>query len=214
MCCAVAEAFFHDREFFDKIYNTVESLPKSPELVSRMKAFPLPTWNVMCRRFIDASPKLKARMMVPEDPLETTETKDSYCHASELELQMQWSVDPWGSTTMERSSEDRIYGRVRLSSKKVSKAGAFEITPELENTDFSKNLNKNNKQDSTPQPREMAPAVVEKAINTLYHKNRRAKKRARWEDAKIQADIVTTQLALLLTQWLVLVMLCRRTRCL
>jgi hypothetical protein len=99
----------------------------------------------MCQRFVDASPKLKARMLVPGQLSETTETKGSYCHASELELQTEWRVDPWGSTTMERSSEDRIYGRVRLSSKKVPKAGAYEITPMLENIDFSKNIRKTTK---------------------------------------------------------------------
>lgn len=189
MACAQAEAFFHDKQFFEQIQELIESLPKTPELLARMKAFPAPTWNTMCKRFIDSSPKLKARLMVPGILPETTETKDSYCHASDLELQMEWSVDPWGSTTMECSSEVRIYGRDRLSSKKVPKAGTFEITSELENTDFSKNFRKTPKNLPTPNVREMAPLVVEKAINKVKKQKRSADRRRYWKDLQLQADI-------------------------
>nr|ULF99943.1 MAG: hypothetical protein [Marnaviridae sp.] len=189
MCSAVAEAFFHDKDFFCSIVDLIWSLPKTEELEARMRSMPLPSWNTMCSRFIEASPKLKARMLVPGDHTETTETLRSYCHASELEFQMEWSVDAWGSTTMERSSEDRIYEGDWLSSEEVPRASAYEIAPELESHDFSKNLRKQNKNFPTPDAREMAPKEFEQAIKRATAKERRKRREKLWNQCVFQADI-------------------------
>nr|ULG00033.1 MAG: hypothetical protein [Marnaviridae sp.] len=188
LASAQAEAFFHDREFFDQVAQLVADLPKSAELVFRMAQNPPPTWNTMVRRFVAASPKLQVRMLVPGEA-ETTQTKHSYCHASTLELQTFWSVDAWGSTTMGQYPEDRFHGGVRLSARKVPKAGEVEITPELENPDFSKNPNKTNKNSPTPQEREMAPKVVAQAIGKVRAQKRKCDRRKKW-DVVAQADYV------------------------
>lgn len=187
MASAQAEAFFHDREFFEQVRDLISELPKSAELVFRMSVMPPPTWNTMVTRFIMASPKLQVRMLVP-GKAETTQTKHSYCHASALELQTGWSVDAWGSTTMGRSPEDRFYGGVRLSTDVVPKGDAYEIALDPDNTDFSKNFSKTNKKSPTTEEREMAPKVVAQAINKVRRQTRIRKRREKWSGVA-QADI-------------------------
>jgi hypothetical protein len=188
LASAQAEAFFHDHDFFSQIAWLIEALPKTPELAHRMRENPPPTWNGMIARFVNASPKLKVRMLVP-GVAETTPTERSYCHVSDLELQTHWSVDAWGSTTMGRSPEDRFYGGVRLSAKLVPTDGVHEIAPAPDNTDFSKNIYKTNKQTPTTEEREMAPKVVVQAINKVRKQTRSRDRRAKWS-GMAQADIV------------------------
>lgn len=185
---AFSEAFFHGHEFFEQISDVVSRMPKSEELEHRMMEFPAPTWNTMVVRFVKASPKLRARMLVPDD-VKTTETKRSYCHASDLELQMEWRVDAWGSTVMGRSPAYRVYGSARLCTKSPPTGVMLEIAHDPDNIDFSKNINKVNKTAPIPLERDLAPKVVVKAINKVRTQKRRKNKREIW-DTVAQADIV------------------------
>jgi hypothetical protein len=187
LASAQAEAFFHDYDFFKQVETLIASLPRSAELQFRLKENPPPTWNGMVTRFVNASPKLKARMLVPGDS-ETTQTKRNYCHASELELQTAWSVDAWGSTTMGRSPEDRVYGGVRLSADIVPTDAMCEIARVPDNNDFSKNQYKETKKSPTTEQREMAPKVVAQAINKVRTQLRNRKRRDKWSGVA-QADI-------------------------
>jgi hypothetical protein len=184
---AQAEAFFHDREFFTDIQSLIAGIPKSDELKYRMRENPPPTWNQMVTRFVNASPKLRARMLVPGEA-KTTPTEHSYCHATALELQASWSVDAWGSTTMGQYPEDRVYGGVRLSAARVPTDGAIEISPDPDNNDFSKNPNRTNKKSPTTEDREMAPKVVALAINKVRSQRLRRERKKKW-DAVAQADV-------------------------
>lgn len=185
---AFSEAFFHGSDFFKQIADVVSRMPKSQELEHRMMEFPPPSWNDMVMRFVKASPKLRARMLVPDD-VKTTETKRSYCHASELELQMEWRVDAWGSTVMGRSPAYRVYGSAWLCTKSPPTGVMLEIADDPDNIDFSKNINKVNNTAPTPLERDLAPKVVAKAINKVRTQKRRKMKRENW-DAVAQADIV------------------------
>lgn len=187
LASAQAEAFFHDYEFFAQISDLIAELPKSPELEFRMKQLPPPSWDQMVLRFVKASPKLRVKWMVPEET-ETPPTEHSYCHVSDLELQTRWSVDAWGSTTMGRSPEDRIYGGVRLSAKLVPTGGECEATPDPDNASFTKNILKTNKNTHTTKDREMAPKVVMQAINKVRSQVRKTDRRKKWM-GDAQADI-------------------------
>lgn len=184
---AQAEAFFHGSKFFAQIQDLITAMPKSRELEFRMTQLPPPSWNGMVARFVRSSPKLQVRQISPVLE-EKAGTKGSYCHASALELQSEWRVDPWGSTVMERSSDVRIHGRARLCAKKVPRAVSGETTHVPEDESFSKNINKTNKNSPTTADREMAPKVVAQAINKVRTQERRRKRSQKWQGVS-QADI-------------------------
>jgi hypothetical protein len=184
---AQAEAFFHGSQFFAQIQDLIGEMPKSRELEFRMTQIPPPSWNAMVARFVRASPKLQVRQISPVLE-EKVGTGGSYCHASALELQSEWRVDPWGSTVMERSSDHRFYGGARLCAKKVPMGVSSETTHDPENNSFSKNTNKTNNKPPTTTDREMAPKVVVQAINKLRAQKRARERRERWSGVA-QADI-------------------------
>nr|WPR18032.1 MAG: capsid protein [Picornavirales sp.] len=184
---AQAEAFFHGSSFFAQIQDLIAEMPKSRELEFRMGQLPAPSWNGMMARFIRSSPKLQVRQTSPVLE-EKAGTEGSYCHASALELQTKWRVDPWGSTVMERSSDVRFYGRARLCANKVPRAVSDETTREPKIESFSKNINKINKKTPTTEDREMAPKVVAQAINKVRTQERRRKRSQKWS-GQAQADI-------------------------
>lgn len=186
---AVAEAFFHGKVFYNKIVDLVESLPKSEELVFRLKQMPYPSWNTMVNRFLNSSPKLKAEMQAPPAE-ESAQPMRSYCLWSELELQTHWRVDAWGSTDVVHSPRG-IYRGLPWA-KNVPRRQCVEVSLAIENNHFSKNQHKQDKNTTNPtqRHREMTPAVVEKVINKLHNKRRSAHRRAKWESVVIQSEFL------------------------
>lgn len=184
---AQAEAFFHGSKFFAQIQDLINEMPKSPELEFRMTQIPPPSWNAMVARFVRSSPKLQVRQVLPASE-ENAGTKDSYCHASVLELQTDWSVDPWGSTVMGRSPAYRVYGSARPCADKTPRDVSFETARDPEEECFSKNPNKSSKNPPTPCDREMAPKVVVQAITKVRKQERTRKRREKWSGVA-QADI-------------------------
>jgi hypothetical protein len=183
---AQAEAFFHGPRFFAQIADLIAEMPKSRELVLRMLSCPAPSWNTMVQRFIRASPKLQVRSTMNLAP-ENVGTERSDCHASELELQMQWSVDAWGSTVMGRSPDLRVYGGTRPCANSVPR-GVWNVTNhDLEAAGYSKNINKTTNSPTTAD-REMAPKVVAQAINKVRNQQRKKKRREKWNGVA-QADV-------------------------
>lgn len=184
---AAAEAFFHGRPFYDAIVRIIHDMPKSHELTARLKQQPLPTWDAMIKRFIRSSPKLMVALGTTHDA-ETEQPKRSYCHWTELELQADWRVDAWGSTDVghypggfyrelpwrNNVPGDQCRGVSTGRKKKDSNKTNMNTTPKLRQ-----------------QNREMTPAVVQKVINKLNHKQRTAKRRAKWDEIEMQSDIVT-----------------------
>lgn len=190
ICSAKAEAFYHGLEFFRKIEYIIDSAPKSPELEARMAQFPAPSWNGMYERFLIASPSYRVSLAKPELLAEATPTpKDSYCPTTEPEAQASWSVDPWSSTAMERSSEESFQTRGRLSSKKIPKQQRVEKNAVDENLLLTKNTNLTQKV-LPPHDWQMAPVEVKQAINKVTIKNTRREKRNRWRNMTVaQADV-------------------------
>lgn len=186
---AQAEAFFHGREFFDSIESLISGLALTPEQAYRFAQMPRPTWSTMVKRFVDASPKLQAKLLVPGEHAETTQTSSSNCHDDEVVLQTSWRVDCWGSTTMECSSEERIDVGVRLSPKRARKSRKSEEAPSTDNTILSKQFSTSEENHSGR--KEMALPAAEKAINKHNNKVRQKNKRKVWE-AKVvtQSDVV------------------------
>lgn len=184
---AQAEAFFHGSKFFAQIQDLINAMPKSKELEYRMTQIPPPSWNAMVARFVRASPKLQVRQISPVLE-EKVGTKGSYCHASALELQSEWRVDPWGSTVTERSSNYRVYGSTWLCAKNVPRGVSFETARDPEGESFSKNINKVNKNSPTTADREMAPKVVAQAISKVRRQERTRKRREKWSGVA-QADV-------------------------
>lgn len=184
MQSAVSEAFYHGRDFFNQIWEVIDSAPKTDELKFRMEQMPRPTWHECYARFVNASPKFRASLLVPGDDAKTSSPADSYCQPIEVTPQNGWRVDPWGSTTKERSSEECIYTGIRLSPKETSKRTNAGERRVVENNLFSKNPTKNN---TTPLPAnyvDMAHKQVKSAICKVHTKDRRREKRWEW-----QADI-------------------------
>lgn len=184
---ALAESFFHGREFYDQVKQLIHDIPKNEELGFRLSRNPPPTWHTMVERFVNASPKLQARQLVPGVITETNTTKSSYCHPEDFEFQMDWRVDSWGSTTMGRSPEERIYAGVRLSPKNTHKPSRAETCASVENQHLTKNYKKNLE---TPRlPKEMALIVLEQAIRKYKKKQYKREKEAKWTKFEFQADI-------------------------
>lgn len=190
ICSAKAEAFYHGLEFFRLIEHIIDTAPKTPELEARMAQFPAPSWNGMYERFLQASPSYRVLLAEPELFAEATPTPmDSYCPMTEPEAQTSWSVDPWGSTAMERSSEESFQTRGRLSSKKIPKPRRVEKNAEDENLLLTKNTNITQKI-LPPHEWQMAPAEVKSAINKVTQKVVRRNKRERWLNQPVaQADV-------------------------
>lgn len=99
LCSAQAEAFFHGRDFYNQIWQLIENMPKTTELVHRMNESPRPTWNTMVQRFVECSPSLEARLVAYEP------TVEQVVHSGAL--QGKW-VDAWGSTNFEHPEEVRL----------------------------------------------------------------------------------------------------------
>nr|QUS52704.1 polyprotein [Mute swan feces associated picorna-like virus 8] len=186
---AQAEAFFHGREFFGKISSLISGLHLSEEQAFRFREMPRPSWSAMIKRFVDASPKLQAKQLVPGIVAETTQTGSSNCHDEEVVLQTSWRMDCWGSTTMECSSEERFDVGVRLSPKRARKPRKSEEAPSADNTILSKQFSTTKENHSGH--KEMALPAAEKAINKLNNKKRQKTKRKSWENRVVtQSGVV------------------------
>lgn len=197
-CSAQAEAFFHDKVFFDQVWDLIEKAPKNDELRFRMEENPRPSWFRMVRRFVEASPKLKALQLVPAiEESETSETKHSYCHVNDIELQTSWSVDAWGSTAMERSSEVCIYRGVKQSPKKVHKSRRTKEDPDSDNRFLTKNFLKKTETvfgDDTEMTRATDKSVIEKVDIKIHKKEAKKQKRNRWAKRPVAQSDVTMDL--------------------
>lgn len=193
MCAAVSEAFYHGREFFETIWDLIASAPKSAELEERMRQIPLPTWPQLIERYYLSSGYPRGMLGNPEHdcaeskPAET----DSYCQSEGAESQCDWSVDPWSSTAMERSSEVSFQRSVQQSTPNLQQLWRVEKTVVVENDLLSKNHKKDSNSPSLTSG-QMAPVKVETAINNKLHsKALRKKKKQQWRDRVVwQASIV------------------------
>nr|ULF99923.1 MAG: hypothetical protein [Marnaviridae sp.] len=185
---AVAESFYHGKEFFDKITSLIKDAPKTPEQQARMEQFPIPSWVEMYERFLSASPTFKASLASLASAETTPTPTDIDCQLQLPQAQCDWSVDPWGSTTYGRSPKSSFQSRSWLSSNKFAKQREIEISPTVYNIHLSKNYKKQTKQTPPPQEGQMTSVAVEKVINKLAKKNYQKKKSQQWE-ARAQADI-------------------------
>lgn len=189
LASAQAEAFFHDKDFFDQISDLISGLKVSDEQRFRMSEMSRPSWATMIKRFVDSSPKLQATQLVPGALAETTQTSSSDCHDRDVVLQSSWRMDCWGSTTMECSSEERFDVGVRLSPKRARKPKKSEEALRADNTILSKQHMKH--QENHSGHKEMALPAVEKAINQLKNKKRSKSKKKMWQERPItQSDVV------------------------
>lgn len=179
LAAAQSEAFFHDREFFDQVAALIDGLSVSEELAFRMREMGRPSWEDMIARFVSASPRLRARMCVPGSDAETTQTEGSYCQPDDVVSQTSWRVDPWGSTAVECSSEERIDVGVRLSPKKTRKPKRYENALRADNHFLA---NQTTKKPNTRGVTEMTRPAIEKVINKLKCKERSKAKRKSWDD--------------------------------
>lgn len=190
-CSAQAEAFYHGRKFFDAIWNLIEAVPKSEELKERMLEFPRPTWYQLYERYMNSSPQYRVMSMTPGLTAEETSTPmDSYCQQFGAECQTSWRMDPWGSTTMERSSEDSFQNSGGSSTKKFHKHQRNDNITDVATTFVTKNFRKHN-HNPTQDEREMTPPVVEQVINKVRTKRFRSQKREAWKNKVVwQMDAV------------------------
>lgn len=190
ICSALSEAFYHGKEFYDKISWLVEVAPKTAELDARMSEYPAPSWYQCYERFLTASPNYRVLLVEPGLQAETAPTlSDSYCHESAPHAQTSWSVDCWGSTTMERSSEEPTRAEVRLSLEQRAWRRRVEKNEGVENLHLSKqHTTQTNTTDSAYG--QMAPAVVVKAISKVRTQRLRKDKRLKWENRPVaQSEI-------------------------
>ena len=189
LCSAVSEAFFHGRDFYNKIRKLIEEAPKEKELEERMLQYPPPSWNEMYERFLSSSPAYRATLADPANAETKPALEDSYCQFATPQAQCDWSVDPWGSTTMGRSPEAPFQERVRLLPKKLVKHCEHEPVRSVENHRLSKNFKQeNNNNAPLPQNGQMTSVEVEKVISKLHNKQYKRNKKERWE-ARGQADV-------------------------
>lgn len=182
LCSAQAEAFFHGKEFFDQISNLIEDIPKHKELEFRMKELPRPSWQTMVTRFLRASPNLlkePAYSGVLTDVETSTPVRSDWTGVV-LVPQAKVRVDAWGSTTMGRSPEDRIYGAMRLSRNPVPKALKLEETQLHENPFPSKNFHKSQDLTCAFVHEEMTLDSVLPVITKIHNIERKKKKRMKW----------------------------------
>nr|ULG00035.1 MAG: hypothetical protein [Marnaviridae sp.] len=189
LASAQAEAFFHDKEFFEQVQSLIDDLHVSDELAFRMREMGRPSWTDMINRFVSASPGLEARMLVPGSAAETTQTEGSYCQLDDIVLQTSWRVDPWGSTAMECPSEERIHVGVRLSPNKTRKPKKYENALRADNQLLANQTTKHPK--STCGSTEMTRPAVKQVINKLYNKERSKAKKKAWTDRVVFQSSLT-----------------------
>jgi len=179
MCAAVTESFYHGKDFFDQIVCLIDDVPKSDELCFRMREYPIPTWELLVKRFLKASPKYRALLDLPEGYLENIETtRASYCQPEDLEFQMARSVERESKTTLGRSPLERIYAGVTLSSKPVPKRWCNVDKPDVENPLYSKEQKKHENKYTGKQ--DVARPVLLQATRELLRKERRDWKKDQW----------------------------------
>lgn len=185
MCAAVTEAFYHGKAFYTQIRDLIDEVPKTAELEMRMVEYPIPTWKQLERRFINASPKLKALLGVPEDLLEQTETSDaSYCLPNDIVHQSGKSVEPSRKTTLGRSPLERIYAGVPLSSNSVLKPSSNANKGGCRQTFCNKNYRNSNYTDIQGVARSVLTQATRKISNKIYRKN----KDRNWRETVFQSE--------------------------
>lgn len=185
---AQAEAYFHGHAFFNQISHLIDSLEVSEELAFRMHEMPRPSMATMYKRFVEASPKLRAQLTVPGETAETAETRDSYCQPQSIVLQAGWRMDSWGSTTMECSSEERIHVGVRLSPTHARKPKKYENALRVENQLLA-TTSKNTKICSGY--KDATLPTVQSVVNKLHNKSRANAKRKAWQERVVlQSSLV------------------------
>lgn len=129
LCCAVSEAFFHGKEFFEEFISFIESLPKSERLCEKMKDYPALKWEGYIRRYNDTIPTMASSHGQSQNEM----MDDSYCHNDEVALQCCRSVDHPLTNHARAFPEIRIYGRMELDPGKSIKALENELPPSHEN---------------------------------------------------------------------------------
>jgi hypothetical protein len=186
---ALSEAFYHGSDFYEEIFSLIEESEKTPEFEARLKQVVLPSYAECYARFVRASPLYRATAGEPaRDRAETPQTRSSYCLPSDVVAQTSWSVDSWGSTTMERSSEESDWTGIRLSPITHHKPRRNKRNDEDGNLHLTKNTHKN--QDfTTGTYGQMASVSAETAINKFVNRRRRRVKEMRWKGIVPQSSL-------------------------
>lgn len=129
LCCAVSEAFFHGKEFFEEFIQFVDSLPKSERLKLKMEEYPPLTWDGYIRRYNDTIPKMASSHGQNQNEM----LFDSDCLSDEVALQCCRRVDQITLSHARAFPKIRVYGRMELDPDKSIKASENKLTLSHEN---------------------------------------------------------------------------------
>lgn len=124
ICAAVAEAYFHGREFFEEFVAFVDNLKKSPRLEYEIKRYPYLDWKGYTERFHNAS---NSYVACQQGPSQNAASENSYCLNEPPVLQSLRRVDSPVVNLARAILEIRIYGRMELDSKEDSTALLDEL---------------------------------------------------------------------------------------
>jgi hypothetical protein len=109
---ASMEAFYHGRETFDYVNESIDLCDKSPELLAHMRYFERPTWDENVERFWAASQECQDEAL-DKGLNQNVPSESSYCSADERPSKAAESVEIQRKLTW-AIPEIRIYGRDRL----------------------------------------------------------------------------------------------------
>lgn len=142
ICAAVAEAYFHGREFFEEFVAFVDNLKKSPRLEYEIKRYPYLDWKGYTERFHNAS---NSYVACQQGPSQNAASENSYCLNEPPVLQSLRRVDSPVVNLARAILEIRIYGRMELDSKEDSTALLDELIcgPDNKRLASSQNLTGN-----------------------------------------------------------------------
>lgn len=129
ICAAIAESFFHGKEFFDEFTSFVDSLKKSPRLEAQMKKYPALTWEQYVSRFHEASnSKLAIRAGQGDEPNQKSALVSSDCFDEPPTLQSLKRMGPQVTNPARAILEIHVYGRLELEPKDGGTVVQSELT--------------------------------------------------------------------------------------
>jgi hypothetical protein len=180
ICSAMTEAFYHGKEFFDKLDALIEAAPKDRELALQMQITPRPTWYEMVNRFLRASPNMVARhggiAAFDLGPSQKDPNSSSYCSPEDTVHQCGERMDCSSFRASGRSPQVSFQRGAKHDSKIGHKPDQIEFTGLDENKRLSKNTMKYGVPLQYTSLKDLQPSVrpmTMKAYNRVY-------RRARW----------------------------------
>lgn len=150
ICAAVAEAFYHGREFFDAFVSFINSLQKSERLIYELSRYPFLDWDQYVERFHQAS---NSYVAIAHGPNQNVPTPDSYCFKEVSVLQSLKRMDLCVENHARAFPENRIYERMELDPKIDSLGHSDELMFVLNNNRLAQtntNLTGNYAEDHIP----------------------------------------------------------------